>query len=49
MNVEIQNLQVYYKNEKLIIGKDFEIENYELIFKRMINKRYLKIFWKTIK
>jgi len=48
MQTEIQNLYVSYKNKKLFHGVDFKIVDHELVFKKMINRRYLKVSWEIV-
>ena len=48
INVEIQNLKVYYKEQLMVCGKDYIIENRQIKFKNEVNRRYVKITYETI-
>lgn len=42
---EIQQLKVYYRNKLLVMGKDYNIENREIVFTRMVERRFVRINW----
>jgi len=49
MDVEVQEICVYYKGVLLQYKKDYDIINNQIIFRNNLNKRFLRMRWKTIK
>ena len=48
MNAQIEKLQVFYKDTLLVYGTDYTIENYEIVFKCFIEKKYVRMYWEKL-